>query len=294
MSVSLTNRLIVFLQQVVPARTIGRIIYKLSRSELRWFKDRFITCFCWLYSVNTAEAEKPIPSGYRHFNEFFTRKLQPGARPLDSHASSCVSPADGTIAQLGYAQQNQLLQAKGMKFSMESLLGDTKMAAELADCAYTTIYLAPYNYHRLHMPLAGTLKKTLFIPGLLYSVNARTAASVPNLYAVNERLVCQFNSVHGPFAMVLVGAMNVASISTAWSGEIIPAGDGNIVRTDFTAAATAPQLERGAYMGHFNMGSTIVLLAPPGKLDWETTLQTGDLVQVGQRIGKLPEHNAQE
>jgi phosphatidylserine decarboxylase len=294
MSVSLSNRLIVFLQRVIPARTIGRIIYKLSRNESRWFKDRFITSFCWLYSVNTTEAEKPIPSGYTHFNEFFTRKLKPGARPLDTQTNSCLSPADGTIAQLGYAQQDQLLQAKGMSFSVASLLGDTQMATELADCAYTTIYLAPYNYHRLHMPLAGTLEKTLFIPGLLYSVNARTAASVPNLYAVNERLVCQFNSTHGRFAMVLVGAMNVASISTAWDGEIIPSGDGNIIRTDFTDAATAPQLERGAYMGHFNMGSTIVLLAPPGKLDWETSLQTGDLIQMGQRIGKLTEHDAHQ
>jgi phosphatidylserine decarboxylase len=292
MSVSLSNRLIVFLQQIIPARTIGRIIYKLSRIETRWFKDSFITCFCWLYSVNTSEAEQPIPSGYKHFNDFFTRKLQPGARPVDTDINSCVSPADGTIAQLGYAQQNQLLQAKGMNFSIESLLGDANMAAELVDCAYTTIYLAPYNYHCLHMPLTGTLEKTLFIPGLLYSVNARTTASVPNLYAVNERLVCQFNSEHGRFAMVLVGAMNVASISTAWGGEILPAGDGSIVSTDFTDAATAPQLERGAYMGHFNMGSTIVLLTPPGKLEWETSLQPGSLIQVGQRMGKLHERNA--
>jgi phosphatidylserine decarboxylase len=291
MTVSLSNRLIVFLQKILPARSIGRIIYKLSRNERRWFKDIFISCFCWLYSVDTSEAEKPIPSGYKHFNEFFTRKLQPDARPVDAQTNSCVSPADGTIAQLGYAQQNQLLQAKGMNFSIENLLGDTQMAAELNDCAYTTIYLAPYNYHRLHMPLAGNLEKTLFIPGLLYSVNARTAASVPNLYAVNERLVCQFNSDHGRFALVLVGAMNVASISTAWDGEIIPAGDGNIIRTDFTDTS-APQLERGAYMGHFNMGSTIVLLAPPDKLDWESSLQTGDLVQVGQRLGKLRGHNA--
>ncbi len=294
MSISLSNRLIVFLQRVVPARTIGRVIYKLSRNERRWFKDLFITCFCWLYCVNTSEAEKPIPSGYRHFNEFFTRKLKSAARPVDTQTNSCVSPADGTIAQLGYAQRNQLLQAKGMSFSMESLLGDTQMATEFIDCAYTTIYLAPYNYHRLHMPLTGILEKTLFIPGLLYSVNARTTASVPNLYAVNERLVCQFNSAYGRFAMVLVGAMNVASISTAWGGEIIPSGDDNIIRTDFTDAATAPQLERGAYMGHFNMGSTIVLLAPPGKLDWDTSLQTGKLVQVGQCIGKLPEHNAHQ
>jgi phosphatidylserine decarboxylase len=291
MTVSLSNRLIVFLQRILPARTIGNIIYKLSRSEWRWFKNGFITVFCWLYSVNTTEAEKPIPSGYKHFNEFFTRKLQPDARPVDAQTNSCVCPADGTIAQLGYAQQNQLLQAKGMNFSIENLLGDTKMAAELSDCAYTTIYLAPYNYHRLHMPITGTLEKTLFIPGLLYSVNARTAASVPNLYAVNERLVCQFNSDHGRFALVLVGAMNVASISTAWDGEIIPAGDDNIIRKDFTDSS-APQLERGAYMGHFNMGSTIVLLAPPNKLDWENSLQTGDLVQVGQRMGKLREHDA--
>jgi len=285
MTVSLSNRLIIFLQRILPARTMGRFIYKLSRSEKRWFKDRFITIFCWLYSVNTSEAEKNIPSGYRHFNEFFTRKLKPDARPVDAQPNSLICPADGTIAQIGYAQQEQLLQAKGMSFSMQNLLGDAQMATELTNCAYSTIYLAPYNYHRLHMPLAGTLEKTLFIPGLLYSVNARTAASVPNLYAVNERLVCQFNSPHGRFALVLVGAMNVASISTAWGGEIIPAKDGNIVRSDFTSDPSAPKLDRGAYMGHFNMGSTIVILAPPDKLTWEPALQTGERVQVGQRLG---------
>ncbi len=291
MTVSLSNRLIVFFQQILPARTIGNIIYKLSRSESRWFKNNFINVFCWLYSVKTSEAEKEIPSDYKHFNEFFTRKLQAGARPLDQQHNSFICPADGTIAQTGYAQQEQLLQAKGITFSMQSLLGDTQMATNLANCAYTTIYLAPYNYHRLHMPIAGILEKTLFIPGLLYSVNARTTASVPNLYAINERLVCQFNSDHGRFALVLVGAMNVASISTAWGGEIFPAGDGNIVHTDFTSPS-APQLERGAYMGHFNMGSTIVVLAPPGKLIWNSSLQTGNTVQVGQRIGQLSENYA--
>lgn len=286
-----SNHLITYLQKCLPARTIGRCIYRLSRSENVWLKNRLISCFCWLYSVDVSEAEKPVPSGYRHFNEFFTRKLKITARPIDTQHDSFICPADGTLAQFGYARETELLQAKGMTFLTKDLLGDAQMAASLGNCAYATIYLAPYNYHRLHMPLEGTLESTLFIPGCLYSVNERTAAAVPNLYALNERLVCQFRNAYGSFVMVLVGAMNVASISTAWGGEIMPPANGNVVRTDFSANSSPPSLERGSYMGHFNMGSTIVVLAPPALLTWDTTLQTGSLVRVGQRLGSLSEYH---
>lgn len=286
---SFSNRLIACLQKWLPARTLGRCIYWLSRSERIWLKNSLINCFSWFYSVNVSEAEKPVPSGYRHFNAFFTRKLKLGVRPIDARHDSFVCPADGTLAQFGYARETELLQAKGRTFLTKDLLGDAQMAASLGNCAYATIYLAPYNYHRLHMPLEGTLESTLFIPGCLYSVNARTAAAVPNLYAVNERLVCQFRSAHGSFVMVLVGAMNVASISTAWGGEIMPPADSNIVRTNFSGHPSAPSLKRGSYMGHFNMGSTIVVLAPPTLLSWDTSLQTGNLVRVGQRLGSVSE-----
>jgi phosphatidylserine decarboxylase len=281
---TLTDRILVTLQRALPARSIGRVIYHLTRSELRWLKNALITGFNWLYGVDTTEAEKPVPDGYRSFNDFFTRSLKTGARVLDSGPNTFICPADGTIAQLGKATNGQLLQAKGMEFSARDLLADVDLAAELADCHFATIYLAPYNYHRLHMPLNGSLEQTIFVPGLLYSVNARTAATVPNLYAVNERLICQFNGQHGRFAMVLVGAMNVASISTAWSGEITPPGNGEIQKQYFSGENT-PELSQGDYMGHFNMGSTVVLLGPRDLASWTTELMPGRTVKVGQQLG---------
>jgi len=288
MSPTLTDRILVILQRLIPARLIGRFIYHLTRSRIGWLKDALIRGFSWLYSVDTSEAEKSVPEGYQSFNEFFTRSLKPGSRNFHTGANDFICPADGTIAQLGKATAGRLLQAKGMEFAASDLLADEQLAAELADCHFATIYLAPYNYHRLHMPFDGTLEQTLFVPGLLYSVNARTTAAVPNLYAVNERLVCQFNSRRGRFAMVLVGAMNVASISTAWSGEISPAADGKVQRLPYSGAE-APTLSQGAYMGHFNMGSTIVLLGPSGLDAWATGLDAGETVQVGQRLGLMTE-----
>jgi phosphatidylserine decarboxylase len=287
MLASITQRVTVSLLKLLPARAMGRIVYRLSRIEQPWLKNRFIKWFSWFYRVNTHEAEKVVPDDYRSFNEFFTRKLKPGSRPVDERPDSLICPADGTVAQIGQAQGEEMLQAKGMTFSATDLLGDAGMAAQLNNCAFTTIYLAPYNYHRLHMPLDGRLEQTVFIPGLLYSVNAATTAAVSNLYALNERLVCLFSSPHGPFAMTLVGAMNVASISTAWAGEIIPAGNGEVISTNYSHQTDAPTLRRGDYMGHFNMGSTIVLMAPPGKCSWETDVLSGDAVRFGQRLGAV-------
>lgn len=283
----ITQRITVFLLKLLPARAMGRLIYRLSRSERPWLKNYLIRGFSWFYNVNLHEAEKRAPLEYPSFNAFFTRTLKSGMRPIDERTDSIVCPADGTIAQTGIAAGEQMLQAKGMHFSASALLGDREMAAQMRDCAFATIYLAPYNYHRLHMPLDGQLVKTIFIPGLLYSVNAATTATVPDLYAVNERLVCCFNSPQGPFTMTLVGAMNVASISTSWGGEIKPPANGKPTLTDYWQQQNAPMLHRGDYMGHFNMGSTVVFMAPPGICQWEAELESGELVRVGQRIGSI-------
>jgi len=283
---TITDRILVTLQRLLPARLMGRVIYHLTRSEISWQKNALIRSFSWLYGVDTEEAEKPVPEGYRSFNDFFTRSLKPEARTMQRGQDNFICPADGTVAQTGKATAGQLLQAKGMEFSASDLLADAQLAAELAECHFATIYLAPYNYHRLHMPLDGKLEQTAFVPGLLYSVNARTAATVPDLYAVNERLVCQFNSARGRFAMVLVGAMNVASISTAWSGEIKPAANREVQRQSYIGTG-APELLQGDYMGHFNMGSTIVLLGPRDLVGWSAQLTDGTAVQVGQQLGQL-------
>ena len=227
-----------------------------------------------------------MPEGYSSFNAFFPRRLLADARQFETGRQNFLAPCDGTLAQSGRADSGRLIQAKGVDFSAEDLLGDEALARELADCPFTTIYLAPYDYHRVHMPIAGTLEQTLYIPGLLYSVNARTAASVPDLYAINERLVCQFRHPLGRFAIVLVGAMNVASISTAWGGEIPVPEDYRIIRRRYTGA-NAPQLDQGEYMGHFNMGSTVVLLGPAGLRDWDPAIEAGATVRVGQLLGTL-------
>lgn len=286
MHTTITDRILLILQNCLPARFMGACLHRLSRVEISWLKNLLIRGFSNIYSVNTSEAALPVPDGYRCFNAFFTRSLRPGARPIDVDPLQFIAPADGTIAQLGHASKGQLIQAKGIYFSAADLLGDAQLAAELANSAYTTIYLAPYNYHRLHMPVAGTLEQTVFIPGLLYSVNARSTALVPGLYALNERLVCLFNSPAGRFAMVLVGAMNVASISTAWSGEILPTADRRIQRHTYPNES-GPQLARGEYMGHFNMGSTVVVLGPQSVLDWSANLRVGSIVRVGEAMARM-------
>jgi phosphatidylserine decarboxylase len=286
MHTTITDRILLTLQNCLPARFMGACMYRLSRAETSWLKNLLIRGFSSIYSVHTTEAELQVPDGYRSFNAFFTRSLRPGARLIDADPMQFVAPADGTIAQLGRASKGQLIQAKGINFSAADLLGDANLAIELADCPYTTIYLAPYNYHRLHMPVAGKLEQTLFIPGLLYSVNARSTALVPGLYARNERLVCQFNSKAGRFAMVLVGAMNVASISTAWSGEILSTADRRIQRATYPHDS-GPQLARGEYMGHFNMGSTVVILGPQSMAEWSANLRIGKTIRVGEAMARM-------
>ena len=280
------DRFLVAAQRWIPTRLIGRLIYALSRSEINWLKNTLITGFDWIYNVDTTELQKPVPAGYKSFNDFFTRELRDEARSIDLADSNFLSPADGTVAQSGKVIDGQLIQAKGMEFSAADLLADERAAKTLSDCHFATIYLAPYNYHRLHMPFGGSLTKTIFIPGMLYSVNARTAANVPNLYAVNERLVCLFDSPVGPFAMVLVGAMNVASISTAWGGEIPTPADYRIQKKIFPMDER-PHLVQGEYMGHFNMGSTVVLIGPEKLSQWEPGCSEGSIVRMGQKIGTI-------
>ncbi len=286
MEATLFDKILVTLHRLIPARLLGKVVYRLSRSERPWLKNLLIRGFSAVFSVDTQEALIAEPEGYASFNAFFTRKLRPGARHFDLRPAALLCPADGTIAQAGHAAAGQLLQAKGMNFSAAELLGDAKLAAALADAAFVTVYLAPYNYHRVHMPVDGTLVRTRFIPGKLYSVNARTTATIANLYAVNERLVCEFAGPRGPCAVVLVGAMNVASISTAWGGEIFPPGDGLMVTSEHSDGP-AINLQQGRYLGHFNMGSTVVVLGPTADLQWQDNCTTGQVVKAGQSLGSF-------
>jgi phosphatidylserine decarboxylase len=233
--------------------------------------------------VDLGEAFTTDPGGYASFNDFFTRRLKAGARPLDADSRAALCPADGVLSQAGPIRGDTLVQAKGIDYSAAALLGgDDSLAAEFAGGAFATIYLAPHNYHRVHMPLAGTLRAARFVPGDLFSVNAATAASVPGLFTRNERVACIFDTEAGPMGIVLVGALFVGSMSLAWSDRIRPDGSRRV--RDLPARDPIIALDRGAEFGWFNMGSTVVVLFGPRGPDLLEGLAPGRAMRVGERL----------
>jgi phosphatidylserine decarboxylase len=278
-------RLFVALQYLLPHHLLCRLVYLLTRIRARWFKNLLIRAFVRGYAPDMSDALEPDPLKYRSFNAFFTRALRPQSRPAPADAERIVSPCDGTLSVAGSVHGNELLQAKSHRYSLEALLAaQADWAARLAGGLYATIYLAPYNYHRIHMPLSGRLSAAWHVPGRLFSVNAATVARVPGLFARNERIVCAFEGDRGPFALVLVGALFVGSMSTVWHGEVTPGGRARPRRLEPGGAVDAWQ-PRGAELGRFNMGSTVILLLPAGTAGWEPTLLPGVPLRVGQSLG---------
>ena len=283
------DRLFVALQYVLPQHGLSRLIYRATRVRATWFKDAFIRVFLRLFDVDLSDSNGRPPGDFETFIAFFTRSLVDGARPLPDDAAAIASPVDGTVSQAGAVAQGTLFQAKGFRYGLADLLGDPPdgpgAAAELADGVFATIYLAPYNYHRIHMPVAGTLRAMRYVPGRLFSVNGATVAAVPRLFARNERVVCLFDTPAGPLAMVLVGALNVGSIETVWAGEVAPAK----VRAprEWRYEGDAVTLARGAEMGRFNMGSTVILVGPGARSSLDAALQPGRTLRVGEAIGAL-------
>ena len=281
------ERLFVALQHILPQHAVSRAIHRLTRIEAPWFARRFIRVFARVFKVDMSDAEQPALDAYPSFNAFFTRSLKNGARPLDSAPDAVLCPVDGTISQAGMIEHGKLLQAKNTHFSLADLLGgDTDMAAALEGGVFATIYLAPYNYHRIHMPLAGEMQTMRLVPGRLFSVNAVTARAVPGLFARNERVMCAFKTDSGPMAMVLVGAINVGSIETVWAGEVTP-GSGRKPRTWRypSGDAATPRLAAGAEMGRFNMGSTVIVAFARGTVRLASGIVSGATVRFGQRLG---------
>ncbi|MFM8330445.1 MAG: archaetidylserine decarboxylase [Candidatus Methylumidiphilus sp.] len=278
--------LFVLLQHALPHHALSRAMHRLARCENRLWKNAFIRAIVRLYGVNLAEAQQPDPEAYASFNAFFTRALKPEARPLCAEAGALLCPADGAISQIGDIRAGRMIQAKGKEFSAAELLGgDAERALPFANGKFATVYLSPRDYHRLHMPLAGTLKEMVLVPGRLFSVNAATADSVENLFARNERVVALFDTQAGPMALVLVGAIFVASIETVWHGEVTPPA-GQDVRV-WNYSGDVPVLEKGAEMGRFNMGSTIIVLLGENAVQWDEVLQAGSAVKMGQKLGRL-------
>lgn len=278
------DKLFILFQHIVPQHLLSRLTGWLA--DVRhpaWLKNFVIEQFVRHFDVNMAEAEQPDPTAYANFNEFFTRPLRSGARPLADAAIVC--PADGAISQLGAIESGRIFQAKGQYFSTRELLGgDEARAAVFQDGQFATIYLSPRDYHRVHMPIAGRLTATSYIPGKLFSVNAVTAQNVERLFARNERLVCHFETDLGPMAMILVGAMVVAGIETVWSGQEAPPTKGPVA-VDYQNLPEPVSLAKGEEMGRFMLGSTVILLFPKGSMSWDEQYVAGAATRLGELLG---------
>jgi phosphatidylserine decarboxylase len=286
---SLRDRLFVAMQHALPQHFLSRIVLRVTRIRLRPVKNLLIRSFLRGFKVNMSEAAQPNPLQYPSFNAFFTRALRHGARATDIDPGALVSPVDGTVSQIGRLDGSKLLQAKGHDYTLEALLdGAPEWAQRFTGGAFATLYLAPYNYHRIHMPVAGTLRAAWFVPGNLFSVNAVTAAAVPGLFAKNERVVCVFEDGPRAFAMVLVGALFVGSIATVWHGDVAPRSPHQRVDLPLDTSRSPLKLSKGAEMGRFNMGSTVILLTPPDLVNWLPKFATGSRVEVGQMLARLP------
>ena len=284
------SRLFVALQYLLPQHALSRVIHWATRIEVVWFKNLIIRMFVRAFRVDMSEALNPDPTSYRHFNEFFTRALAHGCRQLPPTNGSVACPVDGTISLSGRVSQGMLIQAKDRRYLAADLLGDERMAAQFEDGNFVTIYLAPYNYHRIHMPVRGRLQEMRYLPGRLFSVNAATVRSVPRLFARNERVVCRFETDIGQVAMVLVGALNVGSIETVWAGEVAPGRPR--VRAAVHYGEPAIELPMGAEMGRFNMGSTVILLFARDRVQAADHLRPGTVVRMGESIGQTTERAA--
>jgi phosphatidylserine decarboxylase len=283
---SLKDRLLALLQLLLPTRFLSWCMYKLTRIKRPWFKDVFIRTFMRLYRISLVEAQLQRPESFPDFNAFFTRALKDGVRPLAGDSRTLVSPVDGTVSQLGTIREQRIFQAKGRDYSaLELLGGDEHLARPFLDGGFCTIYLAPYNYHRIHMPLTGTLREWVYVPGRLFSVNQANARGMHRLFTRNERVAAIFDTEIGPLAVIMVGALFVGSMETVWAGMITPPHSRAGVAS--YQPMQAIRLERGAELGRFNMGSTVILLTPPGVLDWQQGLGPGSGLRVGEALAGL-------
>jgi len=285
--------LFIFCQYLIPQTLLSRVAGCLAECRIAWIKNRFIHWFIKRYDVDMSIALEPEPTAYRHFNDFFTRSLTDGQRPIAPEATAIVSPADGCISQLGEIKHGRIFQAKGQEYSLQELVGGDAAHAEAFKNGYfATVYLSPKDYHRVHMPLAGTLETMIHVPGDLFSVNETTADNVPRLFARNERVVCLFSTAAGPMAVILVGAMIVASIETSWAGLVTPIKK-QIRRWDYSnpdknnKENAGIHLEKGEEMGRFKLGSTAIILFGEDSIHWQEALQAQSPVKMGEEMGQL-------
>ncbi len=281
----LIEKILSGVQYLLPHHLLSRIVYAFMRIRFGPVKATQIAVIGSLVGVDWEEANVQEISEFEHFNAFFTRELAKGARPIDPHPLSFVSPSDGRISQAGRITNDRIIQAKGRTYSLRSLLAGDPSCTEFANGFFHTIYLSPRDYHRVHIPFGGTLQRMIHVPGRLFSVAPYTVRQVPDLFARNERVISLFDTSHGPMAVVLVGAMLVSSMETVWSGVVTPPRGRKISRGDWSRRGIT--LQKGEEMGRFNMGSTVILLLPPGAVSSVEHYESGDNVVMGQKLGRL-------
>ena len=272
---------------VLPHQLLSRLVRSAARWRTAWWKNTLIRIFIRHFNVDMTEAEAADARDYVDFNSFFIRALKPAVRALPDDVQAIVSPVDGCVSQAGDIRAGRLLQAKGREFSLTALLGgNTEHASVFENGKFTTLYLSPRDYHRIHMPCQGRLLETIYIPGRLFSVAPHTTRAIPNLFARNERLVALFETPVGPMALIMVGAIFVSCMETVWSGLVNPSMGMQLQHTRFgTDGNDTISLQRGEEMGRFNMGSTVILLFGAERINWTGTLQPGTPVQMGQILG---------
>lgn len=281
----MNEKLFIKLQHLVPQHKLSRFVGRIANSEVKWVKNLFIAWFIKRYKVDMSLAAEENPQAYASFNAFFTRALKLGIRPLSREPHVVVCPADGAISQIGKISNGRIFQAKGQDYTTQELLGgDKALAQEFNDGDFATIYLAPTDYHRVHMPYGGKLRSMIMVPGDLFSVNTITANNVPRLFSRNERVVTIFDTDIGPMAVVLVGAMIVAGIETVWDGHVAPVIDREIQTSIYPFQNIT--LEKGAEMGRFKLGSTAIVLFAKNRVNWEPQFVHSSTTRVGVKFAE--------
>ena len=277
--------LFVAVQRILPKHFLSRAIGKLAESTQPWLKNLLIRSAIKVFDIDLEEAKSDSLESYDSFNAFFTRELRDGVRPIDHHHDSVCCPADGMVSQAGKIDKNRIMQAKGINYSVARLIGDSATSEHYQDGSFATIYLSPRDYHRVHMPVSGKLIKTRYVPGDLFSVNDLTAQGLPDLFARNERLVCEFESeLVGHFTVILVGAMLVAGIETVWGGTQ-SAGDGTVEEIDFSDRDLI--YSKGEEIGRFKFGSTAIMLFQKGAVSGIEHLRVHQIMQMGEAIATV-------
>jgi phosphatidylserine decarboxylase len=279
------DKLRVLPQYFIPQHFISSLVYSITRCETPWFKNILIKLFISVFDVDMSLANNPDPESYSSFNTFFTRELSPEARPISLDEKTILSPVDGAVSQVGNIQNDTIIQAKGKSYTLKDLLVEDKLVTMFTGGTFATLYLSPKDYHRIHMPVSGQLKRMIYVPGKLFAVNSHTVRVVDSVFARNERVINIFNTDTGAMAMVMVGALNVGSMDTVWAGQITPAKDRVINDTQYSEGDV--QLQQGQEMGRFNMGSTVILLFPKDAMQWSDEMMAEKTIIVGEGIGHV-------